>query len=167
MPAEVEVRRIEPDEWPALRALRLEALQDAPLAFCEAYATAVELADEQWRQRAARGAAGGSGVQLLAWEGGLPVATAEGWVDEQGAGLGAVYVTPARRGTGLLDRLVEGVAAWAREQGAGTLRLLVHEANAPAQAAYARLGFAPTGHREPYPLDPSTDEVELARPLGD
>ena len=45
------------------------------------------------------------------------------------------------------------------------LRLLVHETNGSAQRAYERLGFVVTGHREPYPLDPATDEVELARPV--
>ena len=103
---------------------------------------------------------------MLAWEGGLVVATAVGYRDpdlgERVAGLVAVYVTPARRGHGLLGRLVDQVADWARSQGAVELRLLVHETNAPARAAYARLGFAETGHREPYPLDPGTDEVQMA-----
>ena len=62
--------------------------------------------------------------------------------------------------------MVEQVAAWAGGQGARRLRLLVHESNVPAQRAYARLGFVETGHREPYPLDPTTDEVEMARPLA-
>jgi ribosomal protein S18 acetylase RimI-like enzyme len=43
--------------------------------------------------------------------------------------------------------------------------LLVHESNDGAAAAYSRLGFLPTGHREPYPLDVTTQEVELALPL--
>ena len=80
--------------------------------------------------------------------------------------LAAVYVTPACRGRGLLDAMVEQVAAWARERSCPRLRLLVHETNGPAQRAYERLGFVVTGHREPYPLDPSTEEVELARELG-
>jgi len=37
--------------------------------------------------------------------------------------------------------------------------------DAPVAAAYSRLGFLPTGHREPYPLDVTTQEVELALPL--
>ena len=50
-------------------------------------------------------------------------------------------------------------------RGAGSLRLLVHESNDRAAAAYSWLGFLPTGHREPYPLDVTTQEVELALPL--
>lgn len=163
---DVELRRVVPDDWPALRALRLEALQDTPVAFCERYADAVRETDDGWRARAARGADGGDSFQVLAWLRDLPVATSVGFLDGGEAVLAAVYVTPACRGRGLLDALVDQVAAWARERSCPRLRLLVHETNLPAQRAYARLGFVPTGHREPYPLDPATEEVELARPLG-
>ena len=163
---DVVLRRVVPDDWPALKALRLEALQDCPVAFCERYADAVREPDERWLARTARGADGGDSFQVLAWLRDLPVATSVGFVDGDDAVLAAVYVTPACRGRGLLDAMVEQVAAWARERSCGRLRLLVHETNLPAQRAYERLGFTPTGHREPYPLDPATDEVELARGLG-
>jgi len=161
----VEVRRVTADDWAALRDLRLGALQDSPLAFCEAYADAVALPDERWRARTARGAAGGDSLQVAAWVDGRPVATCVGYREGHDAGLAGVYVTPSWRGRGLLDRLVEEVVGWASDQGASRLRLLVHETNGPAQRAYERLGFAVTGYREPYPLDPSTDEVEMVRPL--
>ena len=166
MRADVELRQVRPDDWPAVRALRLEALQDSPTAFCQAHAEAVGASDDTWLAEATRGAVGGDAFQVLAWEGGLPVATAVGYRDADlgadAAGLAAVYVTPARRGQGLLELLVEQVAGWARSQGAAELLLLVNETNGPARKAYARLGFRETGHREPYPLDPSTDEVQMA-----
>ncbi len=161
----MRVERVTPADWPALRALRLEALQDAPVAFCEAYADAVRQPDESWQARAARGAVGGDSFQVLAWDGEAAAATSVGFLAGDDAVLAAVYVTPAWRGHGLLDRMVEQVVTWGREQGAARLRLLVHESNAPATVAYARLGFLVTGHREPYPLDPATDEVEMARAL--
>jgi ribosomal protein S18 acetylase RimI-like enzyme len=162
----LEVRRVVPDDWPALKALRLEALQECPTAFCERYADAVRADDDQWQARAARGAEGGDAFQVLAWLRGLPVAMSVGHLDEGDAVLAAVYVTPVCRGRGLLDAMVDQVAAWARERCCPRLRLLVHETNLPAQRAYARLGFVPTGHREPYPLDLASEEVELARVLG-
>ena len=162
---DVELRRVVPDDWPALRALRIEALQDTPIAYCEAYGDAVRETDDGWRARTARGAEGGDSFQVLALVRDLPVATSVGFLDGGDAVLAAVYVTPACRGRGLLDAMVEQVAAWARERSCPRLRLLVHETNGPAQRAYERLGFRVTGHREPYPLDPSTDEVELALPL--
>jgi ribosomal protein S18 acetylase RimI-like enzyme len=163
--AGIAVRRVVPDDWPALKALRLEALQETPIAFCERYADAVRETDEGWQARTARGAEGGDSFQVLAWLRDLPVATSVGFLDGQDAVLAAVHVTPACRGRGVLDAMVEQVAAWARRHGCPRLRLLVHETNLPAQRAYARLGFVPTGHREPYPLDPATEEVELARAL--
>ncbi len=165
MPAEIEVHRVVPAEWPALRALRLEALADAPVAFCERLADAVAAPDAMWQQRAVRGAEGGDSFQVIGWVGDRPVGTAVGFGKNSDAVLAAVYVTPDARGRGLLDRMVEQVVAWAADQGAGSLRLLVHESNDRAAAAYSRLGFLSTGHREPYPLDRTTHEVELARPL--
>ena len=165
MRVDAELRRVVPEDWPALKALRLEALQDSPVAFCERYADAVRETDEGWRARTARGADGGDSFQVLALVRDLPVATAVGFVDGADGVLAAVYVTPACRGAGVLDAMVEQVAAWARERSCPQLRLLVHESNLGAHRAYERLGFVPTGHREPYPLDPATDEVELARPL--
>ena len=167
MPAdgEVELRRVVPDDWPALRDLRLEALEDTPIAFCEALAGRRALGDDAWRARAARGAVGGDSVQVMAFAGGRPVATSVGFVEDGRAGLAAVYVTPAQRGRGLLTRLLDDVTAWARERECAELVLEVHEDNGPARAAYARLGFVDTGRRRPYPLDPSRDELELALAL--
>ena len=166
MGAEPEVRRVVPEDWPALRALRLEALEDSPVAFCEALEGARSLADDAWQARAARGSVGGDSVQLMAFAGGRPVATSVGFVEDGRACLAAVYVTPAHRGRGLLSRLLDGVTAWAREQGCDELVLEVHEDNAPARAAYARLGFVDTGVRRPYPLDPSGEELEMALALA-
>ena len=166
VPAEVEVRRVVPEDWPALRALRLEALEDTPIAYCEALDAARALDDDAWRARAARGAVGGDSVQVLALRAGEPVATAVGFVEDGRAWLAAVYVTPAERGRALLARLLEPVAAWARGQGCAELVLEVHEDNARARSAYARLGFVDTGRRRPYPLDPSGDELEMALVLA-
>ena len=163
MPA--ELRRVAADDWPDLRTLRLEALADCPVAFCERLPDAEAAPDSNWRQRAVRGAAGGDRVQVMAWVDGRPAATAGGFLDNGDAVLFGVYVTPSLRGQGLLAQLVDSVAQWGAAQGAGRLRLLVHETNGRAAAAYARLGFSCTGHREPYPLLPATDEVEMARPL--
>lgn len=166
MPAEMEIRRVGPADWPGLKALRLEALADTPIAFCERLADALAAPDSDWQARAVRGAEVGDSFQVIAWVAARPVATAGGFGRDGDAVLFGVYVARAFRGRGLLAQLVDPVAVWAAQQGAGQLRLLVHESNERAAAAYARLGFRPTGHREPYPLDPATEEVELVRPLS-
>ena len=77
-----------------------------------------------------------------------------------------MYVTPAYRGreTGLTDALLDAVIDWARGRG-GRLLLEVHELNAPAIRYYERRGFAFTGATQPYPLDRTTNELEMALPL--
>lgn len=172
MPVEsVELRRVTAEDWRSLKHLRLAALLDEPIAYCERWTDAAAQDDDHWRARAARGAEGGDSFQVMAWDGARPVATAVGFrqahreTGELLAWLAAVHVAPDVRGRGLLERLVDAVAAWGREQGAPALHLEVHEANARAQAAYRRLGFTDTGRRRPYPLDPTASELELARPL--
>jgi ribosomal protein S18 acetylase RimI-like enzyme len=52
----IQVRQIRADEWERLRELRLAALQDAPFAFGEQHAQAVQLPPSDWQARAERGA---------------------------------------------------------------------------------------------------------------
>jgi ribosomal protein S18 acetylase RimI-like enzyme len=165
----VEIRRVRPEDWRDLRALRLEALEDTPMGFLETLADARAKPDEDWQARAARGAADGDGLrdsfQVMAWDAGRPVANCVCFLRDDAAWLAAVYVTPDHRGQGLLDELAERCAAWGRERGMGLLRLEVHEDNARAQAAYARLGFRDTGGRAPYPLPPGGLELIMERAL--
>lgn len=154
-----------PEDWRALRHLRLAALLDLPIAYGERWSDAAALEDDAWRARTARGAAGGDSFQVLAWDAARPVGTAVGYLDSGVAHLAAVHVAPDVRGGGLLERLVGEVSDWAREQRAPALHLQVHEHNARARAAYRRLGFRDTGRRRPYPLDPSAVELEMALPL--
>jgi ribosomal protein S18 acetylase RimI-like enzyme len=101
----------------------------------------------------------------MAWDSARPVGTCVSFLRDDVAWLAAVYVSPAHRGQGLLGQLVERCAGWARQRGMAVLRLEVHEDNARAQAAYAKLGFVETGQRQPYPLDPTRDELIMQRPV--
>ena len=172
------VRRIRTDDWQHVRAMRLEALQDeaAPIAYLETYEDASARPDAFWQERAA-GASSGSAVAQFA-----AITEADEWVasvsalrEEPGGDDWAghpvehlqvhvvgVWVRPDHRGTGLIGRMVGDVADWAREHGVGRLRLLVHEDNARAQAAYRKLGFAPTGVT--VPLEAGV-EIEMARTI--
>lgn len=161
----VEIRRVTADDWRDLRALRFEALEDTPLGFLETLADAQSKADEDWQARAARGAEDGDAFQVMAWEVARPVGNCVCFLRDGVAWLAAVYVTPDHRGRGLLDELVERCADWGRDRGMSVLRLEVHEDNARAQAAYARLGFRDTGDRGEYPLPPYGKEIVMERPL--
>jgi ribosomal protein S18 acetylase RimI-like enzyme len=162
---QLEIRRVRPGDWPDLRELRLEALEDTPLGFLETLASAQEQPDDVWRARAARGAEGGESFQVMAWDDGRPVGNCVCFLRDGAAWLAAVYVTPGHRGQGLLADLAERCAEWGREQGCTVLRLEVHEDNARAQAAYARLGFRDTGLRAPYTLPPGGQELIMERAL--
>ena len=161
----VELRRVRAEDWPAVRALRLEALADTPIGFLERLTEAQQLPDDNWQARVARGAEGGDSFQVLAWEDGRAVGNCVCFLRDGVAWLAGVYVTPAHRGNGLLGELAERCAEWGRERGMSVLRLEVHEDNARAQRAYARLGFVATGERSPYDLDPTREELTVERPL--
>ena len=69
------VRRAVDDDWQASRAIRLHALQDAPLAFASTYAREAVFGEDVWRDRIADSA------QFLAFDGDAVVGTATGFVD--------------------------------------------------------------------------------------
>lgn len=162
----LEVRRVVPDDWPAVRRLRLAALEETPTAYGERWSDASVLDDDAWRTRTDRGAEGGDSFQVMAWQDDRPVATATGFVDDGVAWLVGVHVAPDLRGRGLFDLLVERVIAWAGTQEVPALHLEVHEDNPRAAAAYRRIGFTASGRRRPYPLDPSAEELEMVLALA-
>ena len=59
--------------------------------------------------------------------------------------LHALEVSPALRRQGTAHNIMRGAAAWAQDQGAETLFLLVTEANTAARNLYAFLGMQPVG----------------------
>jgi hypothetical protein len=83
--------------------------------------------------------------------------------DEGDAWLAAVYVTPAHRGRGLLARMVEPCAAWARERGAEACCSRCTRTTRGRRRAYERLGFVATGATGPYPLGPAAASSSCAR----
>lgn len=157
---DAHVRRVHASDGARLRSLRLEALLDpaAGIAFLETHDEAAARPREFWDTRAIGAALSGSSAQFIAevgpsWIGTVTILIPEagqadyfGRLRTDGDALAvAVYVSPSHRGQGVLDDLFGAGAEWARAQGRSTLLLDVHEDNARAQAAYARLGFAPTG----------------------
>lgn len=156
--------------------MRLEALRDeaAAIAFLDTYEEAAARPDSFWQERAAGAARGTGAAQFVAVAGdGAWVGSVTGLREEAGARDWAgqpierlqvhvvgVWVRPDHRGSGVLGRLVGAVGDWAGEHGVDRLRLLVHEDNARAQAAYRKLGFAATGVTVPLAAG---HELEMAR----
>jgi hypothetical protein len=65
----LEVRRIRPDEGLNLRAIRLRALRDAPMAFGSTLAREEAFPESVWHDRAAGGASGTESATFVAQEG--------------------------------------------------------------------------------------------------
>ncbi|MFN8343527.1 MAG: GNAT family N-acetyltransferase [Spirosomataceae bacterium] len=57
--------------------------------------------------------------------------------------LGFMYVTPAFRGQGINQLILQGLIDWAKSQHLTEVRLEVYEENTIAKNAYAKAGFRP------------------------
>ncbi|MBX3503655.1 MAG: GNAT family N-acetyltransferase [Alphaproteobacteria bacterium] len=90
----------------------------------------------------------------LATEDGEPAAAGLGVLEGEHVGLFDIVADPARRRAGHGRRVVEGIMAWGRAQGATRAYLMVVAANAPAIALYERLGYR-EAYRSHYRIPPA------------
>jgi RimJ/RimL family protein N-acetyltransferase len=171
--APYRIDRIRPEDGERYRTIRLQMLQDTPMAYLETHEDALARPASAWAVKAARRTEPGStGYSAVDAETGEWVGTMSAYVPEEEpdlAWLVGVWVHPGHRGPkhGVTDGLLAAVVAWARDEVAvGRLRLEVHEANARAIGYYERSGFVRTGRTLPYPLDPTARELEMERELG-
>ena len=164
-----QIRRIRADESVPLRALRLQALADAPMAFGSTLAREEAFTDQIWRERARHGAAGEDRVTFVAEAGDRWVGLATGIKETSGDpprerfALVGMFVVPGARGQGVGSALVEAVTDWARDRGAPRVYLGVTLTNWSAIRLYQRCGFRPTGDRQPLDHTPTVLEMELVR----
>ncbi|MDQ7906642.1 GNAT family N-acetyltransferase [Phytohabitans sp. ZYX-F-186] len=166
MTTRATVRRVRLQDAARMRALRLEMLADTPLAFLETLAEAAEIPHAEFAERIAGSAFGHFRAQFVAEVDGRFVGHAGGIMSPDEPKLTiifAVYITPARRGTGMLEQLVDEVAAWSRSVGRPELMLEVVVGNERARRAYERLGFVDTGIRVPHPVVPVLRELQMRR----
>ena len=160
----ITIRQIRPDDWQAVKALRLKALADAPYAFAETLAEAKATPDSVWQNRAQQNSEGKNSIGVLASENNLLVGMAVGLCDRddnQKAHLVAMWVSPDHRGTGTAESLVKFIVKWARESGSAALVAGVTEHNPRAQAFYSRIGFELLPNRHPWKPDPTKNEISL------
>jgi predicted GNAT family acetyltransferase len=160
------VHRVTADDAARMRALRLEMLADSPLAFLETVAQAAARSHADYRRRIRTAATGNQLAQFVADPGGRLIGHAGGTVQVDDPGttvVFAVYITPARRGTGVLAELVDAVAQWSIAAGRRELMLEVVVGNDRAVRAYERLGFTDTGIRVPHPVTPTLTELQMRR----
>ncbi len=162
--SEVVIRPTTAEDWWRYRDIRLEALASAPAAFGSTYSGELDRTEELWRERA------GNPRALLAFAGDVTVGIAVGYDDPdeppESRSLVSMFVTPAYRGHGLSTRLIDAVAAGARDDGAHELVLWVTDGNEAARKRYEHSGFVATGHTQPLPHDPTAMENRMALDLS-
>lgn len=160
----VTVRRVRLHEWREVRDLRIDAVGDpaASIAFLTTRDDELAKSDAFWKERTAGAALSDEAAQFVAvsgdgaeeeWVGSVTVLLrAVGTRDHLDRAVRArridvvgVYIAPAHRARGILADLVDAAADWARALDVGALFLDVHADNVRAQAAYRKIGFAPTG----------------------
>ena len=163
------IRRVRPDQGPALKAVRLAALADAPSAFGSSYAAEADQPDDYWEARAALGAAGESSVTFFAIVAGSVVGLVSAYQPDA-AGLPvelvSMWVAPAQRRAGIAPELIDAVVSWARDIGATTVELWVTRGNEAATRLYETAGFRLTGDHQSLPSDPCKDELRMRRTVG-
>jgi GNAT superfamily N-acetyltransferase len=167
----MEIRQIRPDEGLRLRALRLHALADAPMAYGSTFASEESYPEALWHERAATGAAGRNVVTFVAERGNHLVGMATGII----VGLEAennlhptmvgVFVDDSVRRQGVGVELVEQVVSWAQARGWTRLIMWITSGNEPAIRLYRRCRFEFTGTARPNAHTPSLSELEMARTL--
>ena len=143
-PAMPLIRRLTVDDVAAFRAIRLEALTEAPAAF------ASTAADFALRSDAALRITLAELILFAAFRDGEPVGLMG--LMRNGSSKMAhratvimVYVRASERGRALADALLATVTDHARGMGLRQLELAVAVENAPALAFYHRQGFAEVG----------------------
>jgi GNAT superfamily N-acetyltransferase len=167
----IEVRRIRADEGLRLRAIRLRALREAPMAFGSNLAREAAFAESVWHERATGGASGAERATFVAEQAGELVGLATGIAHhpdgaDRSPMLIGMFVDSAQRGRGVAAALVEKVTQWARSVGAERLYLWATSTNRPAIALYEKCGFTATGESRPLEHTPSEREVLMVRRLG-
>jgi ribosomal protein S18 acetylase RimI-like enzyme len=166
----VEIARLGPDEWPELRAIRLEALRRDPAAFSSTYAESVTRPDEDWRNRLAhpesltfiaRTEAGPTGMAGVHFG-------ADG--EDHVAMVFGMYVAAAHRrqrvGRRLLRALIEEIAT---RPEITTIRLWVTPTQHAARRLYASLGFRVVENPDRSLLDGpgAHEEIAMERPVSE
>ena len=157
------VRRATVADWSHSRAIRLQALHDAPLAFASTFDREVRFEPAQWQRRISTAA------QFLALVDNTVVGTGTGVIDVDDPTtmlLTAMFVAPIVRGQGIAEQLVNAVVEHAQQQGSGQVRLHVVETNTVAERLYARCGFVRTGATLHLPHQPELLEHELILTLA-
>lgn len=165
----LQIVTLNPEEWPAYRALRLEALRGEPRAFGSVYAEQVDYPDSFWQGRLRAAQAGENNWLLFAKEDerliGLMGAIREAGSDA--VHIVSVYVSAEKRGQGAAAALMTAILdVTGRQPGVRKACLTVNALQARALALYRRFGFQIVGEEQSLMGDGNTYlEYSMERPF--
>ncbi|HEY5518603.1 MAG TPA: GNAT family N-acetyltransferase [Cellulomonas sp.] len=156
----IDIEVLGEDDWQVVRDVRLRALRDSPQVFGSTLAREEGFREQHWRMRlrsspwwvARRAGPTGSSAVGLASMISEPGSASD---DRHVVGL---WVDPGERRQGAGTALLAAVVAAARAEEARTVSLWVADDNDAAVRLYGRLGFSPTGERQPLPSSPGRAE---------
>jgi RimJ/RimL family protein N-acetyltransferase len=165
----VLLRELKPQDWIALRRIRLHALRTEPGLFFKSYEEEAGLTDAEWIARAS----GDETHQLFGLFDGDELIGISGVVADPGdptggtAGFGMSYILPEYRGRGLAARFYEARLAWAVARPQFVRAAVGHRrSNEASRRTLTRFGFR-WSHDEPHhwPDGETEDDVCYELPL--
>jgi ribosomal protein S18 acetylase RimI-like enzyme len=158
-PHNIEIIRLLPEEWPAYRELRLEALQSEPQAFHSTYSECATRPDSFWRARL-EAAEGDNQWLLFARDDKGKLIGMVGAVIEEPrvASVISVYVTSEARGLGIGLELMNTLLEELKSRGFIKARLQVNTIQKAALRLYRKCGFQVVEELKFLPGDGRSDD---------
>jgi ribosomal protein S18 acetylase RimI-like enzyme len=142
------IRDASPTDAMPYRELRLEALQDSPVAFSADYQQNLNQPSKYWQDRLTM-AEDESTLFLAEHEGKLigntGIARGGSPKTRHGAWIWGVYVSPEWRGLRIAEELINSCFAWAKARKIVLVKLGVAATNISAIRCYERCGFSTYG----------------------
>ncbi len=161
---DLEVRRIAPEDWRMLKAVRLEALLDSPAAFITTFEEASGYPDALWVERSSEAPEDGQATYLALGRGrchGMAIGLDRSSSGRAIVAIVSVYVAPDVRRSGVGSALMDAVEAWARQRGAAATSLWVVDGNDGARGFYEARGYRATLDRQKITVPPVRWETRL------
>lgn len=141
------IRHFDAPEWPAYKAMRLEALQSEPAFYGSTYAAEAQRTDEDWEQLISNPRAASFGLyhgnELVGITGIVALRD-----EPMHAKLVASFIREAHRRKGLSSLLYEARIHWARDRRFEKLIVSHRASNVASKRANQHFGFQYT-HTEP------------------
>ena len=147
----MRIDKLASGELARFRALRLEALRDAPEAFGTTWGQASKWPESRWSELF------NSMVVFIAGVGDEDVGMLRGGSEGGSARLGSLWVRRDARRRGVAATLIEAVTDWATSEGYERITLQVGVHQAAARRMYEEAGFAGVG--EPISYPPPQDQL--------